>query len=409
MDEVAGVRTRLELTTTAAVAGGTSLARDGDGRVVFVSGALPGERVAVTITETRKDFARAQVTDVLDPSPDRVTPPCPHVERGCGGCDLQHVRAGAQPALKRSIVVDSLRRIGRIADADDRVRLGPPLADRSYRTTVRGAVERGRFGFRAQRSHDVVDVDHCLVAHPLVDEIIAVGRFDRQDEVIIRAGAATGERLVLTSPDSVGVVVPDGVVVVGRSTITDHPEPWFHEDIAGTRLRISATSFFQARPDGAEALVAAVIELGGRELAGANHVVDAYGGVGLFAATAVPPSARTTVVEWNRSSIADATANLRGRDVTVRRSDVARWHPSPADVVIADPARSGLGRRGADALVGTDASVIVLVSCDPASMARDATLLAPRGYSLEEALVVDLFPHTHHVEVVSRFVREVPT
>ena len=409
MDEATGTRTRLELTTTSAVAGGAALARDGDGRVVFVAGALPAERVAVEITEVRKDFARARVVDVLDPSADRVEPPCPNVARGCGGCDLQHARPGAQPELKRAIVVDALRRIGRLPDAEDLVRLAPALANTGYRTTVRGAVVGGRFGFRAAASHDVVDIGRCLVAHPLVDEIVEQGRFASADEVTIRAGVATGDRLVLVAPTATGIEVPDDVVVVGTDRVEEHPAPWIHEVVAGERLRIAATSFFQARPDGAEALVAEVRALGGTELAGADHVVDAYAGVGLFATTVVPVGARVTTVEWNRSSVADARVNLAGRDAVVRRSDVARWTPEPADAVVADPARTGLGKRAAAVLAATEAPVIVLVSCDPAALARDATLLRLHGYALAEARVVDLFPHTHHVEVVSRFVRTPPS
>jgi 23S rRNA (uracil1939-C5)-methyltransferase len=409
MDEPDGtVGGHLDLTTTAPVAGGASLARDGDGRVVFVAGALPGERVRAEVTETRKDFARARVVAVLDPSPDRVEPPCPFVAVGCGGCDLQHVRPEAQAVLKRAIVVDALRRIGRLPTADELVHLGPALPAAGYRTTVRGAVRDGRFGFRAAASHDVVEVERCLVAHPLVDELIHDGRFGAVDEVTIRAGARTGERLVLASSSVTGVEVAPDAIVVGRDQLDEHPAPWFHEIVEGTRLRIGAMSFFQARPDGADALVALVRDLGGDELQRASHVVDAYAGVGLFSATAVPPEARVTAVEWNRSSVADARVNLADRDAVVRRSDVAQWHPEPADIVIADPARTGLGKRSTAVLAGTEASVLVLVSCDPAALARDVTLLAGHGYELVEARVVDLFPHTHHVEVVSRFVRRPP-
>jgi len=413
MDERVGAEARLEVTTTAAVAGGAALARDPGGRVIFVAGALPGERVAVALTEARKDFARAQVVEVLDPSADRVVPPCPHVGRGCGGCDLQHVRAAAQPELKRTIVVDALRRIGRVPDANDLVSVGPALASTRYRTTVRGAVHADGFGFRAGGSHDVVDIDHCLVAHRLVDEIIATGRFLATDEVVIRVGDATGDRLVLVTPTddavAVEVEVPDDVVVVDRSHADGHEAPWIHEVVAGARLRISATSFFQARPDGAAALVDAVRELGGAELAAAGSVVDAYAGVGLFAATVVPERALVTAVEWSRSSVADARVNLAGRRATIRRSDVARWRPEPADVVVADPARTGLGRRATEVLAATGASVVVLVSCDPAAFARDVTLLRDHGFALAETRVIDLFPHTHHIEVVSRFVRDAPS
>jgi tRNA/tmRNA/rRNA uracil-C5-methylase (TrmA/RlmC/RlmD family) len=146
MDELAPAPALLELTTTAPVAGGAALAREASGRVVFVAGALPGERVAAEVVEEHRDFARARAVEVLDPAPDRVAPPCPFVGLGCGGCDLQHLRVDAQPAWKRSVVVDSLRRIGHVGDAEDRVGLAPALPATGYRTTVRGAVVDGRFG-----------------------------------------------------------------------------------------------------------------------------------------------------------------------------------------------------------------------------------------------------------------------
>ena len=374
------------LRTTSIAAGGDAVARDDDGKVVFVAGALPGEVVDVEITTDKKDFRRAHVLDVVEPAAGRVAPPCPHIARGCGGCAWQGFDVVIQRALKREIVADALGRIGHIDSphVDD----GPDLTNTAFRTTVRLAAGRG---FRAARSHDVVDIDECLVAHPLIQDLMRELVVDDATEVTLRCGTRTGERLVVT----------DGTVVHVPADVRVGPKAHLHEEVAGRTWCISAHSFFQARPDGADALVDAV-QRAASDAPPDGPLVDAYGGVGLFAGT-VGVDRETTVVEWNRSSVADARHNVP--DATVLRLDVARWRPSAADVVVADPARAGLGRDAAARLAGTGASHLVLVSCDPAALGRDARLLAEHGFTHDGTTVVDLFPHTPHVECVTRFIR----
>jgi 23S rRNA (uracil1939-C5)-methyltransferase len=409
-DDLVEETDELVVTATAPVAGGLCLARDPVGRVVLVSGAVPGETVAVTVRQRRRDVLRAEVSAVIDPSADRVEPPCAHVAEGCGGCDLQHISPSGQPALKTAVVADALRRIGRVPAPV--VHTGPALSARGFRTTVRAAVRDGRAGFRAARRHEVIPVDSCLVAHPRVDEILAVGRFNGCDEVTIRVGSTTGDCMVMASPTADGVSVPHGPVpirVVGTDELDRGRRAWIHEEVAGVRFRVSARSFFQTRPDGAAALADVVRRAGGDELTAASRVLDAYAGVGLFAATVIAPGARVIAVESNPSSVADARVNLaQGMEAglaAVVRSRVERWRPRPVDVVIADPSRQGLGRDAAAVLARTGASVLVLVSCDAASLGRDARLLAAHGFDHDRSVLVDLFPHTHHVEVVSRFTR----
>lgn len=397
----------LELEVERPVAGGEVLARDADGAVVLVRGALAGERVRARVVEVRRGVHRAVVEEVLVAAADRVPPPCPYVARGCGGCDLQHLAPAAQPASKREVVLDALRRLGGVDDVD--VALGDPLAPTGYRTTVRAAVVDGRAGHRAARSHDVVVPTACLTAHPLVEELLVEGRFGSASEVALRAGARTGERLVLATPTAEGVEVPGDVVVVGEDELAIGRRAWFHEEVAGRRWRISARSFFQARPDGAEALVDAVADLASDVLRPGVQMADLYAGVGLFTGALLHDAGpgrggSSVVVERSSSSVADARVNLDGLDVRAVRADVDRWRPSPVELVVADPARAGLGRRAVDNVARTGAAVVVLVSCDPASLGRDARLLGAAGYRLERCRLVDLFPHTHHLEVVSRFV-----
>ena len=393
------------LTPTAMAAGGDALARDGDGRVVFVAGALPGERVAVRLTETRRDFARAVVVDVLDPSPDRVAPPCPTLAAGCGGCTWQHIDPAAQVRLKGSIVTDALRRIGRMAEPPEPVVIdlpGPAL-----RTTARLAVSPGgRAGHRPRGDGPAVETDTCLAVHPLLEALVVHGRYSGSTEVVMRAGVASGERLAQVDGPLPGVEVPGDVVVIRQG---GRRQAWVHEEVAGRRFRVSAGSFFQPGPVAAAGLVSAVTAAAGDALNSEAHLVDAYAGTGLFASVlGAETGARVTAIESDRTAAADARVNLSDLDAHVIAVEVARWDAArsgQADVVVADPSRSGLGRPGVTALAAAEAPMLIVVSCDPASLARDATLLAAEGYRLTSLALVDAFPHTFHVESVARFDR----
>jgi 23S rRNA (uracil1939-C5)-methyltransferase len=232
-----------------------------------------------------------------------------------------------------------------------------------------------------------------MVVHPLIAELLEGRRYDGAREVLLRCGARTGERLVSVSPSATQARVPD-----------DARRPFFHEEAAGRRWRVSARSFFQSRPDGADALAGLVATAAG-QIGPPSTAVDLYSGVGLFAGVLAQGGWEVTAVEGSASSAADAAANLAGLPVVVVHSDVARWAAQPAQFVVADPSRNGLGRDGAAAVVATGARRVVLVSCDPASLGRDAGLLCAAGYHLTSVTPVDLFPHTFHVEVVSVFDR----
>lgn len=434
----------VELVPSAMAAGGRALARQPSGRVVFVEGALPGERVRARLVAEKRDFAEAVTVEVLAPSPARVAPPCPALAEGCGGCTWQHVDAVHQVELKAAVVVDALRRTGGLANPP--TPLPWPLSGPALRTSARLVVGTdGRAGHRQRATGGdrpgagPVPTGSCLAAHPLLEDLIVHGRYPGADEVVLRVSAATGERLVLVRPASAAAaaVMPPGTKVAGAG---EGRAPWLHEEVAGARLRVTAGSFFQPGPVAAEALVGAVDEaigdsLGdslGDGLGGATgdrtgpagggpgegpgdpgsgsggHLLDAYAGVGLFGAVlGARHGARVTAVERSPSAAADARANLAGIDAHVLEIEVGRWRPrgAPVDVVVADPARSGLGRPGTTALARSAAPRLVLVSCDPASLARDSALLAQFGFSLSALWLVDAFPHTFHVETVARFDR----
>ncbi len=391
-----------ELTVDRAATGGAAIGNGPDGRVVFVPGALPGERVLVETEVEHRNRIEARLLDVVETSPDRVEPACGHVADGCGGCDWQHVRPERQSTLRREIVADCLRRLARLdpGTAGIDIVAGPALPATGYRTTVRAAVVDGRAAYRLRASHDTITIERCPIADPLVEELLVEGRFGSATEVVVRAGANTGERLVVVDPTVDGVLVPDDVKVVGVDELAAGARPHYHEELAGLRLQISARSFFQCRPDGARALA----ELAGDAVADAEGVLlDGYCGVGLFGALA-GIGRLVIAVESDPSAVADATWNLRphGRVVNER---FERWTPEPVGAAIVDPARAGLRAGGCDTLAATGAELVALVSCDPASLARDAALLGDRGYRLDRVTVLDLFGHTSHIEAVSRFVR----
>ncbi len=409
-------RERQEVELTGLAVGGEAVGRLADGRVVFVAGGLPDELVAVRVRRDHRRYAHAELEQVLRASPQRVVPPCPWLTAGCGGCDLMQLQPDAQRQARARLAQDALRRLGRLEDPQ--VVMAEPLADWGYRTTIRVAVKGGRAAFRARASHDLINVAGCLVAHPGLVELLAEGRFGQAREVTLRIGAATGERLALVDPDARGVQLPGDVAVVehrprlsrplrqtGARPSPGHGErSHYHEEVAGRRWRISAHSFFQTSAVGAEALVAAVREALEDGAGQPGRVLDAYCGVGLLSA-AIPPGASVVGLESGLSSVADARHNLADLNVEVIEGRVERWQPRPMDAVIADPARAGLGRAGVEVLAATGAARLVLVSCDLASLGRDCADLTALGFRHRRSVLVDLFPHSSHAEVVTTFDR----
>ena len=409
---------------TAMGGGGDGLGRLADGQVVFVRGALPDEQVRVEVACGR-DFARGRMIAIERGAPDRVAPPCPAVAEGCGGCDWQHLRPEAQVRHKRLMVVDALRRIGKVVDAEFLVSADPPLPSVGYRTTVRvRTTADGRAGFRAHSSHRVVPIppSGCLIAHPTLGASLQE-RLPPNAEFQFRSSIATGR--VVRSEAETG---PDRTRAERtRATNTRRGGPSVSEPlmevVAGASFQVSPASFFQTRPDGAERLVQVVGDALTESLpdrrAGAQAanrlrttLVDLYGGVGLFSATIGRRADRVVLVERSSSAVGDARRNLArlrqtGTEVDIIEADVDHWRPSPAFsghvITIADPARGGLGRAGVATIVACRGAKLVLISCDGASLGRDAALLIAHGYRLSGSTVVDLFPHTPHVEVVSVF------
>ncbi|WP_173055300.1 class I SAM-dependent RNA methyltransferase [Phytohabitans houttuyneae] len=389
---------RVTLTVGAVAHGGHCVARVGDppGQVVFVRHALPGERVVAEITEEHPGYLRADAISVLEASPDRVEPPCPYARPdACGGCDLQHVAPAAQLSWKAAVVREQLARLAGLPDFP--VRVEPlPGGTLGWRTRVRYTVDAAdHAGLLKHRSHEVVPIDRCRIAHPAIQELPVTGRpwpsASTVDAVAPSAGPA--------------VAAPDG----------DFDGP-IVERAAGREWTLPAGAFWQVHPAAADTLAGAVLDL--LEPRPGESAWDLYGGAGLFAAALagkLGTDADITLVEAAHSAVAAARDNLT--DLTglrVVRSTVeaavvgsgrgrARRGPAlrgPVDLIVLDPPRTGAGAAVTKAVMAADPRAVAYVACDPAAFARDVRTFRDGGWQLATLRAFDLFPMTHHVECV---------
>lgn len=404
---------RVDLTVHGLAHGGDAVGRLPDGKACFVAAAIPGERVTAEVTEERARFARAVTVEVLEPVAERVTPPCPLALPGrCGGCRLQHIDVAHQAVLLRRVVVDTLERIGRIP--------APPVADTvrphngwGYRNQARFAPHPdGRLGFRRAGSHDIEPVAEC----PLLDAGAAAARDAAGDdwrgvEAVVVRGDADARALLEVLPGAGALpALPPGdvpVAVVGTDgAVALRGEPLLEERAAGRTWRVSPTSFFQPSRAGATTLAGLV--RAAAEVTPGTRALDLYAGVGLFAAVLAEDGAQVVAVEAHPAAAADARANLRDLDVEVRcgaAEDALDAHGPRPDVIVLDPPRRGAGPALTARIAEGAARRIVMVSCDPAALARDARVLLDSGWQLDRVVPVDQFTHTAHVEAVATFTR----
>jgi len=417
----------LELSIGEAVHGGWCVARTshrpggpvapaGPGPVVFVRHALPGERVRALVTQSTSRFARADAIEILDASADRVAPPCPHARPGgCGGCDWQHASLPAQRALKAAVVRQQLRRI---AGIEHDVSVEPVPGDQAglgWRTRVRFAVSSdGAAGLRRHRSHDVMEIGECPIAHPLVTGAGVTGRaWPGAASVEVAVAPRTGQRAVIVTGAAREPEIAADTVLAGRSRpAVLRGDGYLRQRAAGRDWRVGATGFWQVHPGAADTLAAAVLDAL-RPRPG-DVVLDLYCGAGLFAgvlARAVGPAGAVTGIEADAAAVRDARHNLRPTPwAKVRRGDVAtvlaRHGPTGGSLVVLDPPRTGAARPVIDLLSASPAGRIAYVSCDPATLARDLALLGASGWRLEALRAFDAFPMTHHVECLATLARK---
>jgi tRNA/tmRNA/rRNA uracil-C5-methylase (TrmA/RlmC/RlmD family) len=374
--------------------GGHCVARH-EGVVIFVRHTLPGERVIVEVTEgdDRSKFLRGDAVEVIEPSADRVRPPCPFSGPGrCGGCDFQHVALPAQRGLKAFVVHEQLQRL---AGLDIEVTVEQVPGDDEglgWRTRVQYAVdEDGRAGLRKHRSHEIMPIDHCPIAHAGLPEVIADEWYGA--DAVEAICSNTGEQLRLVEAD--GDLYLDGPKVL-------------HELAAGRAWQVTGSGFWQVHPGAADALVSAALEaLSPRR---GERAADLYAGVGLFSAALaelVGPEGSVVAVESDEVAVGDAAKNLADLpqvQPVVDRVERALRRGSlgeSCDIVVLDPPRTGARREVVGAIAALTPRAVAYVACEPASLARDVAIFAEHGYTLSGLRAFDIFPMTHHVECVA--------
>lgn len=413
----------MEVETGPAVAGGRCLARS-DGKVVLVAGALPGERVAVRVTRDEKKWSEAETVEVLQASPERRVPPCPHAAE-CGGCDLQHASRAAQLTMKRSIVLDAFRRIARL-DVEPLLEGPEPLGD-EFRTRNRIALSyasTGAPGLKRRASHDVVPIDGCLQVPASFDATLLPWlrlqppvrrtsvRFATDGRVVVLFETGDGPNLrdrrrvtkILQAsrhPDTVMGALVDGVPAFGRREVGYR--------VGEHVLEADATSFFQGTAAGASALVRTVREYLGDDRRGL--LLDLYAGVGLFAVTLGRGFDRVVAGESDARAVRFLGQNLEAAGIEAQaRAERAEFTLAAVpraerETVVVDPPRVGMAKEARRGLIGRAPRRIVAVSCDPATGARDIAELVQAGWRLERLRALDLFPTTGHVETVALLLR----
>ena len=423
--------------------GGMGVARI-DGRVVFVHGALRGEKCRVLILKTLKSVAFAKVLEVIEPSSERITPDCPYFPR-CGGCTYRHIRYEEELRLKKQRVQDNLSRIGgsdvtveEILGARDTLR---------YRNKAQYPVSKdGAVGFYRARTHEVIECEHCLLVKPEADaaaealrEYMQSCRVAGYDEktgrglvrhLYIRSNAA-GESLVCVlvngdklpkedrlvtllrdaCPKCTGIVLgtntKKGNVILGDRYRTLWGSDRLEDTLCGKTFRLSVPSFYQVNRIQAERLYAKAIEFAG--LTGQETVLDLYCGAGTITLALSDHAKKVLGAEIVPEAIDDARENAARNgvknveffcgDASDVAKKLARENLRP-DVITVDPPRKGLAADVVESIAEMQPGRVVYVSCDSATMARDVKRLADLGYTAQRACAVDMFPRADHVETV---------
>jgi len=366
----------------------------GPSGIILVEYAAPGDLLEIEIESLRGGVARGRTISILEPSPDRIQPPCPWYER-CGGCDLQHLRYDAQLDAKEAIVRDALERIGGIRWDGEITRFAAP---RPFGTRSRVELHHdpasGALGFFEHRSKRVVDIESCLVSSQEINDAI---------EALQRAGGPRPAAMHLVSGP--GIVRSEPVVPP-----IDGGSFWLR--IREIEYLVDPGSFFQSSLELLPQLIERIVESAGERR---SLVWDLFAGSGLFSLPLARQFTRVLGIDADRRAVesAEASADKNGiENVRFAAGDIAKWLSGRKrgwgrpDLIVVDPPRSGLGAELASALVARNPDRFAYVSCDPSTLARDLQVLTAGNLRVADIAIFDLFPQTHHVETVVRLAAE---
>jgi len=402
-----------EVIPTALVYGGDALARLPDGRAVFIPFALPDEKIRIRLVEDKERYARGEILEIVSPSPKRVQPRCTHYG-DCGGCHYQHIPYQEQIKIKQSILIDQLERIGKIPDPPVQ-EIIPSLKDWNYRNYIQFHIsENGEPGFLKHRSKQLIPIQECHLPEESLNQVwpaFSLEYIPGLDLISLRSGDEGQDTLVVlqsSDPKPIEFTVdvplsavhqgPGGEIVLAGDDFTIIPVNEFP-------FVVSAGSFFQVNTGTAGLLVDFLLER--LPLEAETIILDVYCGVGLFSAFIAPRVSKVIGIESDIKAGEDFSYNLSGFDnVEFYNSPAEEVLPfldlSP-DIILLDPPQEGITKTVLDSVVILNPDLIVYISCDPATLARDAARLIKQGYSLLESTPIDMFPQTLNIESINIF------
>ncbi len=394
------------------VAGGYGLGRK-DGKIYLVKGAYTGEDVEVEIEKQLKDVVFCKVKGVNIPSPNRQIPVCEHFG-SCGGCDWMDLEYSAQLEYKQSIFVDQMKHTAKVDMPYPQI---IPTSRYFYRNKVEFAIKDGKIGYFSKNSHNFVEIKTCHIISKVLNDVKSeIQKYDLKyfDHLIIRESdkrkmaifvSKTPQKIPDVEADEIVSLVNNSRVVVAGHQKIIKGNGYLEIRVKDIIYRIPPKSFFQINYEGAEILSSKVSEYAGS----GQNLLDLYCGVGFFTLQIAKNFDRVEGIESSPSSVIEArnNAKLNGiSNVEFTISKTSKFNFSNYDVIIADPPRSGIDKETMDAIVGVRPKKFVYVSCDISTFARDAYKLIQKRYKIKDVVLVDLFPQTHHFEIVSLFERE---
>jgi len=394
--------------------GGDAMGRLPDNRAVFIPFVLPGERVRVRLVEEKKNFARGEIVEILEASPDRIEAKCIHFGE-CGGCHYQNLPYEKQTQAKKDVLIDQLKRIGKIENPPVKLMAACPNPW-NYRNHVQfHLTEVGKVGYARAAGMRVLEISECHLPEPSIDELWHQLEFEPEtniERVSLRAGMDDDLMLVLESgaPETPELEIEAGISVTHvyeENTIVLAGSDYVIMRVLDRDFKVSAASFFQVNTVMAGKMVEYL--LGNLPINQSTTLLDVYCGVGLFSAFLAPKCGRVIGIESSESSCEDFTVNLDEFDNVElyegEAEDVIPYLEATPDIVLVDPPRAGLDKVVVDGILKLHPSLIVYISCDPSTLARDAARLINGGYKLKEVTPFDLFPQTYHIESISIFER----